>query len=214
VIRGQLNSAVRQQAGRFDDCDHIVGRYPHLGFWSARLPEGHCFLTRTAMPIDDPELPLGFKDCRDGARHAELIRDAVKGIGEEHLIDRFRYDRIAGHSIRYDKLAVGRVCRRNERSRAVKHDRIDVDGVDAIGDVSKRGREQSVTATKINRDHTGLHAYCGQNPRGIGPQRVPPIGIGHRCCGKKPPIMPVLIHAWDCFLFDLQLYSITLMIAP
>jgi hypothetical protein len=83
VIRGQFNGAVQQPAGRLDDCRHIVGFYPHLGFWSARLPEHHRLVTRAAMPVDDSEFPLGFEACRDGPRQAELSRDAVERVGEK-----------------------------------------------------------------------------------------------------------------------------------
>lgn len=62
------------------------------------------------MPVDDSELPLGLEARRDGACQAELIRDAVEGIGEENVIDRLLHDRIDIHGVRHDKLAVGGAC--------------------------------------------------------------------------------------------------------
>jgi len=50
----------------------------------------------------------------------------------------------------------------------------------------ERSREQSVAATEVNCGHSALHAHFGENLPGIGPQRVPPFGIGHRGCREKP----------------------------
>jgi hypothetical protein len=130
------------------------------------------------MPIDDPELPSGFEDCRDGSRQAQLIKDAVEGVCEENVIDRLRHDRIESHGVRQDKMAVGRS---DERPRAIQHGRVDVDGVDDIRDGGERGREQPISAAQINHDHTGLHAHFDENLRGIRPQRLPPLGTRHRC---------------------------------
>jgi hypothetical protein len=58
MIRGQFNDTVQQQASRLDDFRHILSLYPNVGSGSARLPENHRFVSRTTMPIHDPELPL------------------------------------------------------------------------------------------------------------------------------------------------------------
>jgi hypothetical protein len=54
VKRGQFNSAVQQQARWLGDRRHVVGLDPDLRFLFARVAENHRFLTRTAMPINDP----------------------------------------------------------------------------------------------------------------------------------------------------------------
>jgi hypothetical protein len=143
VVREQFNGSVQQETGGFNDHCHIAGFYPHLGPWSARLPEDHRLLTRTTMPINDPELPSGFEDCRDGSPQAQLIQDAVEGVCEENVIDRLRHDRSESHGVRQDKMAVGRSGRSNERLRAIQHGRVDVDGVDDIRDGGERGSVNS-----------------------------------------------------------------------
>ncbi len=74
------------------------------------------------MPIDDPELPFGLADCRDGSRQAQPIRDSVEGVCEENEI----------HGVRQDQMVVGRASRSNHRPRAIQHGKVDVDGIDAI----------------------------------------------------------------------------------
>ena len=78
VVRRKFDSSVRRETGGFNDHRDIAGFHPHLCPRSARLPEDQRFLTRTTMPIDDPELPFRFEDCNDGSRQAQLIRDAVQ----------------------------------------------------------------------------------------------------------------------------------------
>ena len=134
---GAVQQSGSAAASRLDDCRHVIGLHPHFGFWSARLPENHRFLSRTAMPIDDPELPLRFEPCCDGARQAELIRDAVEGVGKEHIIDRLRHDRIEHHGVGHDELAVGHARRSNAYPRLIQHGRVDVDGVDVISQLGR-----------------------------------------------------------------------------
>jgi hypothetical protein len=78
---------------------------------SAPGPRGRPSTTvfaRTTVPIDDPESPAEFEDQRDGARQADLIRDPVKGIGEENVIDRLGYNRVDRHGVRHNEITVGR----------------------------------------------------------------------------------------------------------
>ena len=72
LLRENCPIVVRGEIQRFGSArDRLVQRsagfYPHLRPWSARLLENYRFITRTTMPIDDPELPFGFQDCRDGS---------------------------------------------------------------------------------------------------------------------------------------------------
>jgi hypothetical protein len=192
MVRGKFDSSVQQETGGFDNHRNIAGFYSHFRPWSARLPENHRFLTRATMPIDDPELPFRFEDCRNASRQAQLVRDAVEGVCEKDVIDRLRHDRIESHGVRQDKTAVGRTSRSNKRPRAIQHGRVDVDGVDAIHDAGERGREQPISATQINHDHAGPHAHFDKNRHGIRPQRLPPIGIRHCCCREKADYHAIL----------------------
>jgi hypothetical protein len=94
-------------------------------------------------------------------------------------------------------IAVGRTRRSNERPCALQQVRLDVDGVDARGDAGERDREQPVAAAKIDHDHAGLDAHFDKNLCGIGPQHLPPVSIGHRCCRKKAYNHAVLMRAKD-----------------
>jgi hypothetical protein len=87
-------------------------------------------------------LPFQFEDCRDGSRHAQLIRDAMKGVCEENVIDRLRHDRIESHGIHWEKMAVGRPGNSYEHPRAIQYSGIDVESVDGIRDAGEWGCEQ------------------------------------------------------------------------
>src|SRR6516225_5196357 len=80
----------------------------------------------------------------------------------------------------------------DERPRAIEHYRVDVDRVDALCDTSERDCKQPVAATEINRDPARLDAHFRENLRGIRPQRLPPVCIGHRACREKADDHPVL----------------------
>jgi hypothetical protein len=75
--------------------------------------------------------------------------------------------------------------RRNPCPRAVEQVRVDVRGVDPPRDAGEGGREQPVAATEIDCDRAGLHTHLDENLYWVGPQRLPPPGIGHRCCRKE-----------------------------
>jgi hypothetical protein len=121
----------------------------------------------------------------------------MKGVGEENVIDRRRQHRMDGHGVRHDKPALAGARRSEAGPRAVQHGRVDVDGVAAKGDARERGREQSGTATQIDRHHAGRDAHFGENPRRIWPQRPPLLAIGHCCCEEKPDYHAALMHAPD-----------------
>jgi hypothetical protein len=195
VIRWKFDGAVQDQAARHDDRRHIANLHSHFRFWPARLPEHRRFLARPTMPIDDPELPAGLEDCRNGARQPALIRDPVKGVGEENVIDRLRHDPIDPHGVRHGETAVGRPRRRNPRPRAVEQVRVDVDGLDAPRYTGEGNREQPVAATEIDCGGTRRHAHLDENLYGVRPQRLPPVGIGHCCCRKKTDDHAVLTRA-------------------
>jgi hypothetical protein len=212
VVGRQFNDSAQYETGSFNKHRDIAGFDPHLRLGSARLFEDHCFRARTTMPVDDPELPFRFEDCRDGARQSRLIRNTVEGVGEENVIDRLWHDCIQSHRVGHDKMAIGQPSRSNERTRAIQQVRVDLDSMDAIHNTGERGREQPVSATQINRNRPGLHAHFDKNIPGIGPQRLPPIGIGHRCCRKKTDDLPILTCAQGSASFDRQLHSIILVI--
>ncbi len=185
MIRRKFNSTAHQQTSRFDDCRQILRFHSHLGFWSARLPENHRFPSRTAMPIHDPKLPLRIELRYDGSRQAQLVWNAVESIGEENVVDRFGHDLIERHGIGHDEFTTRDARGSSPYSRPVQHDRVDVDGIDATRGSGERGREQSVAATEVNDDHARPQNHFGENFRGIRPQHLPPVGIGHRGCRKK-----------------------------
>jgi hypothetical protein len=115
------------------------------------------------VPIDDPELPAGFENRRDGARQADLIRDHMKGIGEENVIDRLGYDGIDRHGVRPNEITLVAPRCRNSRPRVFHHDGVDVDGVDAAQDAGEGGCEQPVAAAQIHRNHAGPHTHFEEN---------------------------------------------------
>jgi hypothetical protein len=138
------------------------------------------------MPVHDDETSARFQDCGDGSGEPGLIGDAVKGVCEKHVIDRFRHDRLDVHRVRQDKLAIRPAG--NECSGAIEHVGVDVDCIDPACDAAERSREQAVAAAKIDGDHAGLNAHLVENVERVWPQCLPPIGIRHRGRRKEAVI--------------------------
>jgi hypothetical protein len=139
------------------------------------------------MPIDDPEQALGFERCRDTSRQAELIGDAMQSVGEENVIDRLRHERIDGHGIRPDKLAIvgAGLCDARPRITGSMSIAYMCFAIRASGTVNSPSPQQrSIAAmpgsTPIStRIFSGSgHSACHQSASGIV------------VAGKKPTIIP------------------------
>ena len=134
------------------------------------------------MPVDDREKAAGLERRGDGARQGDLVGHAVKGIADEHDIERRVDQPVDGAGVALDPDAGSAPGRLDAGARRGQHVRIEIEAKEpATGadDAAQGLREVAVAAAQVQRRHPRGRAEVAEDRLGIRPQLLPPVPVGH-----------------------------------